>query len=52
MSLPYSALVEENHTHVAQVVEGEKGEQENRSPDEGAGALEKENLEQILKIEN
>ena len=27
------------HTHVAQVVEGEKGEQENRSPDEGAGAL-------------
>ena len=52
MSLPYSALVEENHTHVAQVGEGEKGEQENRSPDEGAGALEEENLEQILKIEN
>ena len=49
MSLPYLALVEENHTHVAQVGEGEKGEQENRSPDEGAGALEEENLEQILK---
>ena len=48
MSLPYLALVEERHTHVAQVVEGEKGEQENRSPDEGAGAPEKENLEQIL----
>ena len=46
--IAYSALVDEKHTHVAQVVEGEKGEQENRSPDEGAGALEEENLEQIL----
>ena len=48
MSVPYSALVDEKHTHFTQVVEGEKGEQENRSPDEGAGALEEENLEQIL----
>ena len=46
--LSFLALVDEKHTHVAQVVEGEKGEQENRSPDEGAGALEEENLEQIL----
>ena len=48
MSLPYSTLVEEKHMHVAQVGEGEKGEQENRSPDEGAGALEEEEFEQIL----
>ena len=48
MSVPYSALVDEKHTHFTQVVEGEKGEQENRSPDEGAGGLEEEYLEQIL----